>query len=82
MTVHFLNFPIDKNEIDLIILDGDTLFSIEIKTSSDPTKSMISAFRCIQNIPGKKTGAGAVICLADKRLPLAENVWILPAHLI
>ena len=72
----------DKNEIDLLIMDGDTLFPIEIKTSSDPVKSMISAFRCIENIPGKKTGTGAVICLANERLPLTENVWVLPAHLI
>jgi len=72
----------DKNEIDLLILDGDILYPIEIKTSSDPTKSMISAFRCIENIPGKKTGTGAVICLAKERLPLTDNVWILPAHLI
>ncbi|MCL2444226.1 MAG: ATP-binding protein [Treponema sp.] len=72
----------DKNEIDLLILDGDTLHPIEIKTSSDPTKSMISAFRCLKNIPGKKTGEGAVICLANERMPLTEDVWILPAHLI
>ena len=72
----------EKNEIDLLITGGDTLYPIEIKTSSDPVKSMISAFRCINNIPGKKAGTGAVICLAKERLPLADNVWILPAYLI
>ncbi|MDR0490678.1 MAG: ATP-binding protein [Oscillospiraceae bacterium] len=72
----------DKNEIDLLISDGDTLYPIEIKTTSDPTKSMISAFRCLGDIPGKKTGSGTVICLAKERLPLTDNVWILPAHLI
>jgi hypothetical protein len=72
----------DKNEIDLLIVDGDTLYPVEIKTSSDPTKSMISAFRCLENIPGKKTGTGVVICLAKERLPLTDNVWILPAFLI
>ena len=72
----------DKNEIDLFIADGDTLHPVEIKTTSDPTKSMISAFRCLESIPGKQTGTGAVICLAKERLPLSEHVWILPAHLI
>ena len=72
----------DKNEIDLLIMNGDVLYPIEIKTSSDPTKSMISAFRCISNIPGKKTGTGAVICLAKESLPLTNDVWILPTHLI
>ena len=72
----------EKNEIDMLIADGDTLHPIEIKTSSDPAKHMINAFRCAGDIPGKKTGTGAVICLAKERLPLTNDVWILPAHLI
>jgi predicted AAA+ superfamily ATPase len=72
----------DKNEIDLVIANGNTLHPVEIKTSSDPTKSMAGAFRHLSGIPGKDVGAGAVICLARERLPLAEDVWILPAHLI
>ena len=72
----------DKNEIDLLIAEADTLYPIEIKTTSDPSKSMVSSFRCIGNIPEKKTGTGAVICLAKEKLPLIDNVWILPAHLI
>jgi len=66
----------------LVIADGDTLYPIEIKTTSDPAKSVISAFRCLDAIPGKKVGTGAVVCLAKERLPLTEKVWILPAHLI
>ena len=72
----------DKNEIDLIVEDGETLYPIEIKTTSDPSKSMVNAFRCLKSIPGKKPGMGAVICLAKERLSLTENVWILPTHLI
>ena len=73
---------IDKKEIDLLIEDGDLLHPVEIKTTSDPKKSMTSAFRCLGNIPGKKVGSGAVICLAKDRLPLHDNLWILPAHMI
>ena len=72
----------DKNEIDLLISDGDVLHPVEIKAASDPTKSMTSAFRCIDNIPGKKAGTGAVVCLAKERLPLTDGVWVLPAYLI
>lgn len=71
-----------KNEIDLLIENGDELHPVEIKTTSDPTKSMIKAFRCIANIPGKKVGTGAVICFAKGRLPLTENVWILPVQML
>ena len=72
----------DKNEIDLVIADGDYLHPVEIKTTSDPTKSMTKAFRYLESIPGKKIGSGAVICLAKQRLPLADNVWILPVQMI
>jgi len=72
----------DKNEIDVVIADGDNLHPVEIKTTSDPNKSMIKSFRCLENIPSKKVGAGAVICLAKERLPLTENVWILPVQMI
>ena len=73
---------IDKNEIDLVIANGDFLHPIEIKTTSDPTKSMVNAFRCIEKIPAKKVGTGAIICLAKKLLPLTDNVWILPVQMI
>jgi len=72
----------DKKEIDLLIEDGDVLYPAEIKTTSDPQKSMVSAFRCLGNIPGKKVGSGAVICLAKERLPLHDNIWILPAGMV
>ena len=72
----------DKNEIDMVIADGDYLHPIEIKTTSDPTKSMVKAFRHLENIPGKKIGMQAVICLTKERLPLADDIWILPVHLI
>jgi predicted AAA+ superfamily ATPase len=72
----------DKNEIDLIIAEGDVLHPVEIKTAGDPTKSVTKAFRCLDGVPGKTRGTGAVICLVKERLPLTEAAWALPAHLI
>jgi predicted AAA+ superfamily ATPase len=72
----------DKNEIDLIIENGSYLHPIEIKSTSDPTKSMVNAFRMLEGIPDKEVGEGAIICLAKEKLPLKEKVWILPAQLI
>jgi uncharacterized protein len=72
----------DKNEIDLLIEDGDTLYPIEIKTSSDPTKSMVKAFRYLSANKTKQVGVGAVICLTRERLPLTEGVWMLPVWMI
>jgi predicted AAA+ superfamily ATPase len=72
----------DKNEIDLLFADGDTLYPAEIKTTSDPVKSMAGAFRFLQNIPNVKVGCGAVICLAKECLPLTGNALTVPVHLI
>jgi len=72
----------DTHEIDLLIEDGHTLYPIEIKTTSDPTKAMVKSFRCIANIPGKQVGAGAVVCLAKETLPLTDGVWIWPVGLV
>jgi predicted AAA+ superfamily ATPase len=72
----------DKNEIDLLIEGGETLYLVEIKTTGDPAKSMVKAFRRIADIPDKKVGTGALLCLARERLPLADNVWALPVHMI
>jgi predicted AAA+ superfamily ATPase len=72
----------DNVEIDLVIEEGDTLYPVEMKTSGDPVKSMAASFRAINNIPGKKKGEGAVICLCKEALPLTEDVWMLPVNLI
>jgi predicted AAA+ superfamily ATPase len=72
----------DKNEIDLIVKDGSVLHPVEIKTTSDPTKSMIRAFRYLEGIPGMTLGKGAVACMAKDILPLTEQVSIISPNLI
>lgn len=72
----------ERSEIDLVIEQGDTLHPVEIKTTSDPTSSMVSSFRCLDDIGGKKRGEGAVVCLAKEYLPLRDDVWIMPAQMV
>lgn len=72
----------EKREIDLVIEQGEMLYPIEIKTSSDPKRGMVKSFEVLDKIAGKKRGAGAIVCLAKERLPLIDNVWIVPAKLI
>lgn len=72
----------DKNEIDLLVEEGDYLYPIEIKTSSNPTKSMVKAFHCLEKNPVKKIGTGALICFTKELLPLTDSVWMLPVHTI
>jgi len=72
----------DKCEIDLIVEEGDTLYPVEIKTTSDPTSSMVKNFTRLGDIPGKKLGDGALICMAREFLPLTASAGIVPAHRI
>ena len=72
----------DKNEIDLIVEVGSVLHPVEIKTTSDPNKSMVNAFRFVGDVPGKTVGQGALICTAKEVLPLKTDVWTLPVNLI
>ncbi len=64
----------DKNEIDLLIESGGTLYPVEIKTTSDPNKAMVSAFRCLQSIPGKTVGSGALVCPERRLVPARWSV--------
>lgn len=72
----------DKNEIDLVIEEGDMLYPVEIKSTSDPKKSMVKSFHHLERIPQKKVGPGAVICLAKELLPLTDSVWIYPVTMV
>ena len=72
----------NKNEIDLLIDSGDTLFPVEIKTTSDPTPVMTKAFRLLDKIPGKDVGTGALLCLTKECLPLTGSTWTMPIQLV
>ena len=68
----------DMNEIDLLILQGQTLYPIEIKKHADPNKKDISAFRILDRIPGTDRGQGGVVCMYDNLITLKDEDKIIP----
>ncbi|HBT95961.1 MAG TPA: ATPase [Coriobacteriia bacterium] len=72
----------DKREIDLVIKEGGVLYPVEIKTTGDPDKRVLSAFDVLDNIPGIERGTGAVICMTKNVLPLTGSEYMVPAWLI
>jgi len=62
----------NKAEIDLLIVENGVFYPIEIKRTASPDKGMIKSFSVLESL-GKKTGYGALICMTDKVLPLAQN---------
>ena len=72
----------DKNEVDIIIQSGNTLHPVEIKTTGDPQKSMISSFTQLETLPGITRGCGAVICMAREVLPMTKTDSVIPVSYI
>ncbi len=72
----------EESEIDLIIEENGTLYPIEIKKSGSPNKSMASAFDVLDKDIDKKRGMGAIVCLYDNKLYLADNLVVLPIEYI
>ncbi|MFA6308889.1 MAG: ATP-binding protein [Clostridia bacterium] len=68
----------DMNEIDLLILQNQTLYPIEIKKHADPDKKDISAFRIIDKFPGVLRGQGGIVCMYDSLITLKGEDKVIP----
>ncbi|MEX1029328.1 MAG: ATP-binding protein [Paenibacillaceae bacterium] len=71
----------DNREIDLIIVENNKLYPIEIKKGSNPGKDAIKNFSVLQHT-GLEVGEGSVICLSSDFLPIDKQNWYVPAWLI
>ncbi len=72
----------EESEIDLIIEENGTLYPIEIKKSANPNRAMAAAFDVLDKDVDKKRGMGAIICLYDEKLYLADDLAVLPIEYI
>jgi predicted AAA+ superfamily ATPase len=74
----------NKNEIDLLIEQGDTVYPVEIKSNSNPSKGDVKAFAVLAKaLKGtKKLGEGAVVCAADGIWNIKEEVVTIPYYFI
>jgi predicted AAA+ superfamily ATPase len=68
-------------EIDLLILDNNKIYPVEIKKSADPGKNAIKNFSVLESIP-EKTGEGAVICLSSIPYQLDKMNKIIPVGML
>ncbi len=72
----------EKREIDLVIEEGRRLYPIEIKKGATVSRDWIKNFSALERIPDCEIGEGAVICQAEKAVPISENVYALPIEYI
>jgi predicted AAA+ superfamily ATPase len=68
----------EQNEIDLLIMEGDTLHPLEIKKHADPNRDDIAAFKILDKITGIKRGAGGLICMYDNLITIKDNDMAIP----
>lgn len=67
----------DQREIDLILESDGELHQIEIKKSSNPTKSMVKNFEVLKKA-NVKVGQGAIICMKDHLSALDKDTLLVP----
>jgi len=67
----------DKKEIDLLVFRDGTIYPIEIKKTTAPTKRDVRHFPVLDKL-GLPLGPGAVLCLTESPMPITETVWAVP----
>ena len=70
----------DQKEVDLLYIEGDTIYPIEIKkgiSPSNPDKNF-----SVLNKYSNDVATGIVICMANKLQPINRNCWLCPVTLI
>lgn len=71
----------ELREIDLVIFRDGTLYPIEIKKTTAPTKKDIRNFSVLAQLDVPR-GPGAVLCLTESPMPITETVWAIPVSQI
>ena len=67
---------VDKNEVDLLILEVDKLYPIEIKKSKAPTKPDKN-FGVLEQLK-LDTQPSLILCMSDELIPYNRDTWYCP----
>lgn len=68
----------EKNEIDLIIEDGDDIYPIEIKKAATINKDWKKYNNILLKVKRKNIKPISLICCVDEYMPLSDNVNVIP----
>jgi uncharacterized protein len=79
-TAHFYRDK-DQREIDLLLMQDQVAYPIEVKKTASPRADSVRAFSALHRLD-INTGEGALVCLIGQRLPLTRQVSALPVGMI
>jgi predicted AAA+ superfamily ATPase len=68
-------------EIDFLFEQDQTFYPIEVKKTATPKRELARPFGTLARL-GRPVGEGAVLCLCDQVVPLAENVDAVPVGMV
>ncbi len=71
---------IDKKEIDLLIVEGDKMYPIEIKKSKEPAKPDKN-FSVLSRLAAD-IQPGIILCMSDELIPYNREAWYCPISVI
>lgn len=71
---------IDKKEIDLLIVEGDNIYPIEIKKSKQPNNPDKN-FSTLEKF-NLSAQPGIIICMSDELVPYNRRCWYCPAYVL
>lgn len=71
----------NKKEIDLLVINGDNIYPVEIKKSANPGYDSIKNFDIVSKFEMKSPN-GVVLCLTEDIHPLDENNYLVPIEYI
>lgn len=70
----------DKKEIDLLIIEGNKIYPVEIKKSKQPLKPDKN-FDVLKKL-NFEVQPGVIICMSDELIPYNRNAWYCPVSAI
>ena len=71
---------IDKKEIDLLIVEGDRMYPVEIKKSKEPAKADKN-FSVLRQF-GMDIQPGIILCMSDELIPYNRESWYCPISVL
>lgn len=72
---------IDRNEVDILLEDGEGITLLEVKLSANPNKRNVEKFKVLDKL-NRKIKNGGMVCLIDSVYPVNERHSIIPVGLI
>ncbi len=70
-------------EVDLVLDYNGTLYPLEIKLTTHPTKQDAQSIRSLrETFPSERFGPGLIACCTPQAYPITEGVWAVPWWLL